>query len=443
MVSQLVGVALCLFCRVAVVLCVPTPAAELATSAPAGGGGGLISVKSFGATGDGVHDDGRAIQAALCAASGRTLWFPAGTYSISAPLQLAGARRLLGEGRESVTLLAAKSMPAVLVLPGRAVGGNATDVCAGFPCPPSAPATVSRTNGVAIEGITFDGNMLADFSVFAGAIQRSTFVRSGFHNARVAGLYIGYGWINEVLQCSFTGSHRVQGLVGLWLDFAANSINVLDSMFEGRLGVGVIANEGSVVRIEGNTVENMGGPAIVANQISSLTIRSNYFEGNYQRFANWSFVTASGLKASVCSDVVINGDSYTSARATLPTQANSLSLSRFAAAAGASPMAEAVPPGQITLSNARPCNAVVLETNFHNPSGNPLQYCSEFAGAFVAGATGLRSESNECTDCQKYGHDYKGDNRTCTAVATGEAPTANATLADFRIDLNTGDFRNH
>ena len=155
--------------------------------------GELMSVRSFGAVGDGVHDDAIAIQRALNATTaGRTLWFPAGTYRVDSPLQLAGARRLLGEGRQSVKLIAGKRSPAILVLPGRAVGGNVTDVCAGFPCPPSVPASVMRTNGVSIEGITFDANMLADFAVFGGAVTRSSMVRAGFHNARVAGLYIGY-----------------------------------------------------------------------------------------------------------------------------------------------------------------------------------------------------------------------------------------------------------
>jgi hypothetical protein len=129
----------------------------------------MLSVKSFGAVGDGSRDDAPAIQRALTAATaGRTLWFPAGTYRIDTTLQLGTgrARRLLGEGREAVVLLAAKPMASILVLPGRAVGGNASDVCTGFPCPPSVPANVTRTNGVSIEGITFDGAMLADFGVF-------------------------------------------------------------------------------------------------------------------------------------------------------------------------------------------------------------------------------------------------------------------------------------
>lgn len=192
-----------------------------------------------------------------------------------------------------------------------------------------------------------------------------------------------------------------------------------------------------MVRIEGNTIENMGGPAIIANQINALTVRANYFEGNYQRFANWSFVTAAGATTSLCTDVLINGD--TGNGHTTPTEAMSLSLSRFAAGVV---VAGEVLPGRIVLNNARPCSGVVIESNSHNPSGNPMAYCPHFAGAFVAGATGLRAESNMCFDCDKHDHEYHGDNRTCTAVATGEAPTANIslTLPNARIALNAGDF---
>jgi hypothetical protein len=49
---------------------------------------GLFNVLDFGATGDGVTDDTAAIQAALdaCGTSGGIVYFPAGTYIITAPL---------------------------------------------------------------------------------------------------------------------------------------------------------------------------------------------------------------------------------------------------------------------------------------------------------------------------------------------------------------------
>eukprot|EP01052_Picozoa_sp_SAG31_P059106 SAG31_NODE_18438_length_636_cov_1.065177_1_plen_144_part_10 len=140
----------------------------------------------------------------------------------------------------------------------------------------------------------------------------------------------------------------------------------------------------------------------------------------------------------MCTDVLINGDN--SVGSMMPTLASSLSLSRFAARVES---VGEVTPGPIVLSNARPCSGVVIESNSHNPSGNPLKYCEHFAGAFVSGAAGLRSESNMCFDCNKVGHNYHGNDRSCTAVATGPAPSANISLANsnaLRVALNAGDF---
>jgi hypothetical protein len=57
-----------------------------------------------------------------------------------------------------------------------------------------------------------------------------------------------------------------------YVDFASNSINCVDSQFEavdGELGVGIVVNQGSMVRIEGNTIEGMAGPALIANQVNA------------------------------------------------------------------------------------------------------------------------------------------------------------------------------
>lgn len=50
---------------------------------------GIYSVRDYGATGDGITDDTAAIQAAITASlPGSTVYFPVGTYLISAPLRL-------------------------------------------------------------------------------------------------------------------------------------------------------------------------------------------------------------------------------------------------------------------------------------------------------------------------------------------------------------------
>jgi hypothetical protein len=76
-----------------------------------GGNGDIISVTEYGATGDGVTDDTTAIQNAIDAAfevsttgveaENRPLYFPAGVYNITSPLEINGASGILmyGAGR--------------------------------------------------------------------------------------------------------------------------------------------------------------------------------------------------------------------------------------------------------------------------------------------------------------------------------------------------------
>ncbi|MBN9642943.1 MAG: hypothetical protein J0I68_30740 [Achromobacter sp.] len=74
-----------------------------------------ISVRDFGAVGDGVVDDTLAIQAAINYAKGRTVFLPAGRYLITAPIELntstaitpkyQPASRLIGDGALTTVIL--------------------------------------------------------------------------------------------------------------------------------------------------------------------------------------------------------------------------------------------------------------------------------------------------------------------------------------------------
>ena len=70
---------------------------------------------------------------------------------------------------------------------------------------------------------------------------------------------------------------------------------------------------GEAVRIEGNEFESMGGPAIFANAVGALAIRSNYFEANWQHGEAFEFQLAEHRSptAAPCSDIIVNGDDQT------------------------------------------------------------------------------------------------------------------------------------
>ena len=65
----------------------------------------FVSVKDFGAVGDGVTDDTAAIQAAITATGANTLFFPAGTYKISSALTQPTSQLWQGDGGRNATIL--------------------------------------------------------------------------------------------------------------------------------------------------------------------------------------------------------------------------------------------------------------------------------------------------------------------------------------------------
>ena len=61
---------------------------------------------------------------------------------------------------------------------------------------------------------------------------RSKFTTVTANDAKLAGIYCGFGWSNNFVECSFHSN----GLVALYLDVAVNAVNVLDGTFETNRG---------------------------------------------------------------------------------------------------------------------------------------------------------------------------------------------------------------
>lgn len=90
-----------------------------------------VSVRDYGAVGDGVQDDAAAINAALAAVAARgggTVLIADGTYRIGSTLQMQPGVRLLGDGRARITQAAAANLQ-VLVEFGAAAHRAALEQC--------------------------------------------------------------------------------------------------------------------------------------------------------------------------------------------------------------------------------------------------------------------------------------------------------------------------
>jgi len=71
----------------------------------------FVSVKDYGATGDGITDDSTAIQLAINENTGRTIYFPSGTYIIGTRVVFATNTHLAGDKDTSVLKLRAQNWP--------------------------------------------------------------------------------------------------------------------------------------------------------------------------------------------------------------------------------------------------------------------------------------------------------------------------------------------
>ena len=254
---------------------------------------GSLSARDFGAKGDGRTDDQPALQAAIHAAQrqGRALFLPAGDYLVNAtivvecsvpncceacntsqsncgvsacgPLQF-NPLRMMGEAQFTTRLIAGAgfSGSALLSLPGSSINppagtlGNTTEM--------------HEISHMQLHANAHGPNTGADYALFAPYVTRSRFIAIYITDARKAGMYLGYGWINDVLHCMFDGNG-----IGLQLVEAVNNVNVMNSVFEGNYGPAVVVDGGMQVRIEGNVMESNRGPAVIASGSTALAVSAH------------------------------------------------------------------------------------------------------------------------------------------------------------------------
>ena len=178
-VRLLLGVLIVLILAAIVVPMTGGPQAQQTVSAQPLDAIPWISVRAFGARGDGKTDDTAALRAGIAAAmeSGQTLFFPKGTYMVSDTIRIdTWGFRMEGSGPAHTTIRAAAEMERLLYVRGASI-------------------VISR--------MTLDGNNLARYALHAFDFneQDSVLEFLRVQGAKSHGIFLDHSQVSEVRNC--------------------------------------------------------------------------------------------------------------------------------------------------------------------------------------------------------------------------------------------------
>ena len=303
-----------------------------------------VSVKDFGAVGNGVADDTAAIQNAINYVVGLNdnrpaIYLPAGTYKVSANLTIgtnAASRgiRLFGDGtRGKSTIAATSAVTKVLEF--------------------LAAAPASRHENVQLENFTIDcASGSTQYGVYAPYSAHGTYRSIRVRYSTTAAMDIGYAFcsvFDDIELVNNTGD----GLVLTRSGGQANQVILTSCKLYANTGFGLRARDSYGIGIytslfEGN---DAGGLYFEAN-IQGFVISGSYFEQNATTGFNFNSPAAVNIKT----DILING-------------------------AGTN----------TTIANAFPCTGVI-QGCFTSPSASQTHF------VYAPGQSGLKIDNNRLLD---------------------------------------------
>lgn len=269
-----------------------------------------ISIKDFGATGNGTTDDTTAIQNAFIAVAGtRTaLYMPAGTYKITQPINVTEGG--LGYG-------------------GLVYGdGYATNIVYYPPANATSPAIPSSINGYGIFNAgafnfgndNFQGFGMQDFRITLGGSNQNGacglkashwyqgYIRNVNINGFACGIHISYGWSSTVEQCKIYNC--TYGIA--WDNITIGTIRGCDiatcnlgiyfgwNIFNTDTSGGTLFAQS--VTIAENTLQSCKESAIVGMNVAVCSITGTYTEAN-----------CAGPYTNLSSSSVLNSTAYNGA----------------------------------------------------------------------------------------------------------------------------------
>ena len=245
-----------------------------------------LSVKDFGATGDGTTDDTTAFQNALTAAAGKSLYVPNGTY-LCTGLTIYSGTNMYGDS------------PTTSIIKAKGTLGASTPLLKN---PNQSGTAYSYTDvGITLSNIRFDGNNLgsrtAELVSFA-KVNDLHINNCEVYNVQYIGLALGGCLAVVVSSCTFTecGSDSViiEGGAALWMGpagdtTAAFDVSVTESNFNNNNWSAMYAN-GDRLSIIGNYLSNNKESGIFMTGNNNV-IANNWISGQTKKY-----ISASGIE---------------------------------------------------------------------------------------------------------------------------------------------------
>lgn len=190
----------------------------------------FVSVKDFGAIGDGVTDDTAAIQAALNSGA-TTVYFPEGTYNVSSPVMINSYTKMYGDGMDTIIQ---KTNNTTVTLTDPSSGLSYTRNCCFYVNPayvpnPDHPSGVDAATQVEVSRIRV--RFTATFSSDSSAVFTTQLGRALFQEVYVAGC----DWAIDAVRLYLTNIDRVVGR-GCRITGAGTSLNITSSGGGGTTG---------------------------------------------------------------------------------------------------------------------------------------------------------------------------------------------------------------
>lgn len=269
--------------------------------------GNMVSVKDYGAVGDGVTDDFEAVQKALFSGN-HNIWFPEGNYRINNTLKVNSFTTLFGY---EATLVRGDNTTAIML-------NNADGVTGGY----------DANEHITILGLKFNGNgatYTTSCTLLALGHAKDILLRDcefydipGFHGVEVNGVTrtvvdrcVFHDMINgsEFLQLDLMNGAGLFPWFGPYDNTVCDSVTVTNCIFhDGAAGVGShsggdIAQHKNVIW-SNNNFRNLTGAAMVPYTYINIVIVGNIVD-------SCAFGVAGGRFGMLLTrDMIINGNSF-------------------------------------------------------------------------------------------------------------------------------------